>query len=127
MATIVAAAESQVLVDGNLISGVRAIEYRTQHGRSNVYALGSSERIGVVAGPQVVQGRLRVASNSPELSRLAADATFQLTAELKHGDTTVTVTFDECYLTERGFSLSVGEFGEAVYGFTATRVVETVG
>ena len=37
---------------------------------------------------------------------------------------TVTVTFDECYLSERGFSLAVGEFGEAVYAFTATRVRE---
>ena len=125
MPTIVAAAESQVLLDGQPLAGVRSIEYRSQHGRSSVYALGSTERIGVVAGPQVVEGRLRVASNSPELAGLAPDAAFQLTAELKHGNTSVTVTFDECYLTERGFSLSVGEFGEAIYGFTATRVVET--
>jgi hypothetical protein len=126
MPTIVAAAESQVLLDGQPVEGVRAIEYRTQHGRSSVYALGSTERIGIVAGPQIVEGRLRVASTSPALAALAADTAFQLTAELKHGATTVTVTFDECFLTERGFSLAVGEFGEAVYGFTATRIVETV-
>ncbi len=124
MPTIVAAAESQVLLDGQPVDGVRSIEYRSQQGRCDVYALGSTERIGIVAGPSVVEGRLVVASTNSTLASLAVDTSFQLTAELKHGATTVTVTFDECFITERGFSLSVGEFGEAVYGFTATRVVE---
>lgn len=127
MPTIVAAAESQVLLDGQPVEGVRSIEYRAQQGRSSVYALGSTERIGIVAGPSVVNGRLVVASTSPALAALATDASFQLTAELKHGAGTITVTFDECFVTERSFALAVGEFGEAAYGFTATRVVETVG
>jgi len=126
MPTIVAANESQVLLDGQPVEGVRAIEYRHQQARSNIYALGSAERIGIVAGPQVVEGTLRVASTNGTLNALAIDQSFQLTAQLKHGASTVTVTFDECFLAEKGFGLAVGEFGEATYRFTATRVREEV-
>ena len=126
MPTIVAANESQVLLDGTPVEGVRAIEYRHQQARASVYGLGSAERIGLVSGPQVVEGAVRVASTNATLNGLAVDQAFQLTAQLKHGASTVTVTFDECYLAEKSFGLSVGEFGEATYRFTATRVREEV-
>lgn len=126
MPTIVAAAESKVQVDGTPVDGVRAIDYRTQQARTSVYALGSTERIGVVAGARSVEGRLRVASTSDALNQLAVDQTFALVAEFQHGATKLTVSFEECFLTESGFALAVGEFGEAVYSFTATRVTETV-
>jgi hypothetical protein len=122
--TIFAANESSVLIDGTAVEGVRSIEYRMQHMRSNVYALGSSERIGMVSGPQIVEGRVTVASTTPTLDALAGEAPFQLSAQFRHGDTQFTVTLDECYLQEKSFGLGVGAHGEAIYSFTATRVRE---
>lgn len=127
MSTIFAANESSVMVDGETIEGVRSIEYRQQQSRDNVYALGSAERIGMTSGPLSVQGRLRVASTSPQLNQLAGGGPFQITAQLKHGETKMTVTFDECHLEEKSFQLSVGRNGEALYNFTATRVREEIG
>ena len=124
MPTIFAANESSVLLDGEPVEGVRAIEYRQQRVRSSIYALGSAERIGLVSGPQVVDGRLKVASSDPRLDALDPNASFQLAAQLKQGATTKTVTFDECYLTEKSFELDVGSHGEAFYAFTAIRVRE---
>ena len=124
MPTIFAANESSVLVNGEPVEGVRAVDYRRLHNRASVYALGSAERIGLISGPQVVQGRLRVASTSPGLDALAPDAQFQITAQLRHGETRLTVSFDECFLVEKTFDLEVGGHGEAVYSFTATRVRE---
>jgi hypothetical protein len=126
MATILAANESTVLLDGKPVEGVRAIEYRQQQGRDSVYALGSAERIGMTSGAQVVEGRLRVTSANPTLA-IAADTPFQISAQLKHGDTKMTVTFDECFLTEKSFALAVSSFGESTYSFTATRVREELG
>src|SRR3954471_12201057 len=127
MATILAANESTVLLDGQPIDGVRSIEYRQQQGRDSVYALGSAERIGMTSGAQVVEGRLRVASASPPLAAITTDKPFQISAQLKHGDTKMTVTFDECFLTEKSFALAVSSFGESTYSFTATRVREEIG
>jgi hypothetical protein len=122
--TIFAANESSVLLDGEPVEGVRAIEYRQQRVRSSIYALGSAERIGLVSGPQVVEGRLKVASSDPRLDALDPNASFQIAAQLKQGSTTKTVTFDECFMTEKSFELGVGSHGEALYAFTATRVRE---
>jgi hypothetical protein len=122
--TIFAANESSVLLDGEPIEGVRAIEYRQERVRSSVYALGSAERIGVVSGPQIVEARLKVASADARLDGLDPNTPFQIAAQLKQGSTTQTVTFDECYLTQKTFELGVGSHGEALYAFTATRVRE---
>src|SRR6266550_1317444 len=121
MATIFAANESSVQIDGEVVDGVRAIEYRQVAVRQNVYALGSAERIGMVSGPLSVEGILRVASTSKKLATIG-DTQFQMTALLKHGNTNVTVTFDECFLQTKSFELGVGSHGEASYGFTAVRV-----
>ncbi|WP_437569803.1 hypothetical protein [Sorangium sp. So ce542] len=123
-ATIFAANESTVLLNGQPIDGVRGIDYRHQQVRSNVYALGSAERIGMISGPQIVEGRLRVVSTSVALNALTGEAPFQITAMLKRGETRMTVTFDECYLLQKSLSLETGGVGEAVYEFTATRVRE---
>jgi hypothetical protein len=122
--TIFAANESAVLLDGEPIEGIRAIEYRQENARSSVYALGSAERIALVSGPQLVEGRLKVASAAPTLDALDLSSPFQLAAQLKQGSTTKTVTFDECYMTGKTFELGVGSHGEAVYSFTATRIRE---
>ena len=127
MATIFAANESSVQVNGTPLEGVRSIEYRFQQARSNVYALGSSERIGMVSGAQFVEGRIQVSSTASAMDGLLGDVSFQVLATLKHGETTMEVAFDECFLTEKSFDLSVGGHGEASYTFTAARVRESIG
>ena len=123
-ATIFAANESTVLLNGQAVDGVKAIEYRHHQVRSNIYALGSAERVGMVSGPQLVEGRLRVVSTSAALNVLTGEQPFQITAMLKRGDTKMTVTFDECHLVEKSFTMETGGAGDAVYEFTATRVRE---
>lgn len=125
MPTVFAANESAVLVNGEAVEGVRAVEYRRATARRDLYAIGGAERISVVSGHHSVEGRLRVASASRALDNLEGDAFFQISAQLRHGETTLTVSFDECLLTEKSFSMGAGGHGEAVYAFTATRVRES--
>jgi hypothetical protein len=125
MATIFASNESSVMIDGEAVEGIRAVEYRYVQERKNVYALGSAERIGMVSGAQSVEGLLRIASTSQKLNAIG-DTQFQITAQLKHGETKMTVTFDECFLQSKSFEMGVGTHGEATYGFTAVRVREEV-
>jgi hypothetical protein len=124
MATIFAANESTVLVNGEPVEGVRSIEFRRHQVRDNVYALGSAERIAMTSGPAGVEGRLTVASANATLDGVPADAAFQVTAQLRHGETSMSVTFDDCFLLDKSFALGVGGHGEAVYSFTAARVRE---
>ena len=124
MPVIFAASESIVQVDNKPLDGVLSIDYRFTQARKNVYALGSAERITTVAGPQAVEGVIRVASTSAVLNGKTGDSTFQITATLKHGKTSMEVGFDECLLTGKSFELGVGGNGEAVYTFTAIRVRE---
>jgi hypothetical protein len=121
-----AANESVVQIDGEVVDGVRSIDYRFSQAREPVYALGSAERIGIVSGAQTVEGILRVASTSAKLNGLDMEKNFQVIALLKHGDAKMTVTFDECYLTDKAFSMAVGAHGEATYSFTAVRVREEI-
>jgi hypothetical protein len=129
MPTLFAASESSVMVDGEPVEGVRAVEYRFQQLRSNIYALGSTERLGIVSGGQYVEGRLRVASTNGRLNGLAGQAAFQVIATLKHTAAdnttkTMTVTFDECYMLDKSFSIETSGHGEAVYTFSAVRLRE---
>lgn len=126
MTTVFAANESTVQIDGEPVEGVRSIEYRQVSVRQNVYALGSPERVGMVSGPESVEGVLRVASTSKKLNEIR-NTQFQLTAQLRHAETTMTVTFDECFLQSKTFEMGVGSHGEATYGFTAARVREEAG
>lgn len=127
MTTIFAANESMVKVGNDTVDGVRQLDYRRTQARENVFALGTNERIGMVSGAQVVEGVLRVASTAPPLDALAVADSVQILAVLVHGDTQMTVTFDECFLLEKSFELGAGGHGEAVYRFTATRVTEEMG
>lgn len=127
MPTIFAASESQVLVDGKAIEGVRSIEYRRVQSRENVFGLGSGERVGMISGPHWLEGRIRVASTAAALDAVGPDKPFQVSAMLVHGETRMTVTFDECFLLEKTFDLGVGGFGESLYSFTATRAREEMG
>lgn len=126
MPTLFAANESQVLVAGQPVEGVRSIDYRRQQARENVYSLGSPERIGLVSGAQVIEGLLRVASTAPALDALTTEQSVQISAVLVHGSTHMTVTFDECFLTEKTFEIASGGHGLAVYAFSATRMREEI-
>lgn len=125
MAMVFAANESSVMIDGEAVDGVKSIDYKQNQVRSNVYALGSAERVAMVSGQQSVDAVLRIASTSKKLNEIG-DKQFQLTAQLKHGATKMTVTFDECFLQSKSFQIGVGDHGEATYGFTAVRVREEV-
>lgn len=120
--TIYAANESNVLVNGEPIRGVRAIEFRTTTARNDLYAVGSSERIGVITGQRAVEGRIRVASTAPALDALVGDEFFQIAAPLRQGENETTVSIDECLLTDTTFAMDAGGHGETVYAFTATRI-----
>lgn len=127
MPTLFAANESQLLVGGTAVEGVRSIDYRRVQARESVYGLGSHERIGLVSGPQVLEGVIRVASTAPALDALTTEKSVQISAVLVHGDTRMTVTFDECFLQEKTFEMASGGHGIAVYSFTATRAREELG
>ncbi len=124
MPIVFAANESALLVNGEAVEGVRAVEYRTNTERNDLYAVGSSERIGVVTGHRSVQGRIRVASSAPSLEKMVGDAFFHISAPLRQGDTEMTVSIDECLLTGTTFSMDAGAHGETTYEFTATRVTQ---
>jgi hypothetical protein len=120
--TVYTANESRVMVGGELVEGVRAIDYRSVSARTNLYALGSAERIVSVRGASSVEGRLTVASTSPVVDAATANEPFQIVTQLQHGKAAMTVTFDECFVTERTFEMGVGEHGETTYAFSAIRV-----
>ena len=124
MATIFAANDSGVLINGEAVEGVQAIDYRYRQARENVYALGSAERIGMVSGARYVEAKLTVASTVQALDGVLDDEPFQVTAQLRQGDVSMTVAFDDCHLLEKTFSLEVGGHGKAIYRFIATRVRE---
>ena len=93
MPTVYAANESSVLVNGTAVEGVRSVEHRSTTVRQDLYALGSSERIGVVTGPRNVEGRIRVASSAPDLDGLVGDDFFQITAPLRQVRAGKSLTF----------------------------------
>jgi hypothetical protein len=77
-----------------------------------------------------VTGTLRVRSTYPKLDTLlikgVADVkSFQVVVELKKlGQAIKTLSFDECYLEGKNFSLDANGVGISDYSFTATRVRE---
>lgn len=125
MPSVLTANSSGVLVDNEPIDGIRGIDYQLEREQGDVHSLGSGERIAVYYGATRVRGQIRVASVSESLDALAASgAAFQVVANLAHGQTGRSVSFDECHIDGKDFSMSAGGHGEAVYSFTATRVRE---
>lgn len=49
---------------------------------------------------------------------------FQIVSTLTHGQATRSVSLDDCYITNKEFSIQSGGHGETVYSFSATRVRE---
>jgi hypothetical protein len=125
MATIFTANSSSLMVDGNPVEGVQSIDYRVVRQHGDVFALGSSERLTAYYGATRVQGRIQVASTSAALDTLAnSGAMFQVVATLAHGESSRSVSFDDCFMTDKEFAISSGGHGETVYAFSATRVRE---
>ena len=50
---------------------------------------------------------------------LGSGEAFSVSAVLKHGETTRSVSFDDCFMEDKNFQLGAGGHGETVYGFTA--------
>jgi len=121
---------SNIKIDGEVVPGLQAIEYKIVRNRQNVHNIGIDERVGVDYGPMYVTGTLRVRSTYPKLDTLlikgVADVkSFQLVVELKKlGQAIKTLSFDECYLEGKSFSLDANGVGLSDYSFTATRVRE---
>ncbi|HIH44878.1 MAG TPA: hypothetical protein HA257_07355 [Candidatus Methanoperedenaceae archaeon] len=127
--TIWSARDSKVMVDSTEVEGLQSIEYKVNRTRSDVVAIGQPLRQGVEYGVKVVTGTLRVKSTCPPLDEKLAktvldEAKFTLQAQLKKGDATKTVTFQECYLDGRDYSMDVNGVGIASYTFSATDIEE---
>jgi hypothetical protein len=122
MATVFTANQSAVQVEGVAVEGVQSVEYRTRTVRTDLYAIGSSERVDVVPGQHSVEGRIRVASSWPALDALIGGTPFELTVPLRDGESEHVLGFNECQITDVSFTMGVGGHAETVYGFTATRV-----
>ncbi|HYG56657.1 MAG TPA: hypothetical protein VD902_01125 [Symbiobacteriaceae bacterium] len=126
MATILSANRSNVLVNGKVLAGLQEIAFQAEKPVSDIYAIGTDERVGVVYGPTRVNGTLRVRSASDEMEELyKSKGTFQILASLKHvtseGEVTREVTLDECQVVGKSFGLAAGGVVEVVYQFSATR------
>ncbi len=131
--TIWSATQSKVMVDSTEIEGLQSIEYKVSRSRTDTTAVGQPLRVGVEYGYKVITGKLRVKSSCPPLDdKLSksnvADAKFSLQAQLKKDDSQTpqrTINFQECYLDDRDFEMSVDGVGIAVYTFSATDIQES--
>jgi len=127
---IISANVSNIKVDGEVIPGLQAIEYRIVRNRQNVHNIGIDERVGVDYGPMYVTGSLRVRSTYPAFDTMlitgVADVKpFQLVVELKKGGASIkTLSFDECYLEGKSFAMDANGVGMSDYTFTGTRLRE---
>jgi hypothetical protein len=125
MAEIYTAFSSEIKVNQETIEGLQTVEYSQSNSRRHVGAIGTNERIAVYFGMKVVEGRLSVASANKTLDGLLQSReTFSIIATLRHGDTARTVSFDDCYMEDKEFSLGAEGHGQTVYAFTATRLRE---
>lgn len=135
--SVISANVSDIKCDGETISGLQAIEFKIMRSRQNIHRIGSEERLAVDQGPMYVIGSLRVRSTYPKFDTILikgqAEVTpFQLVVDLKSsalgtkawGQPVKTLTFDECYLEDKTFTLDANGIGMSVYTFTATRLRE---
>jgi len=128
--TIISANVSNIKVDGEVVQGLQSIEYKIVRNRQNVHNIGIDERVGVDYGPMFVTGTLRVRSAFPKFDTMlitgVADVKpFQLVVELKKGGQAIkTLSFDECFLESKGFSMDANGVGVSDYSFTGTRLRE---
>jgi hypothetical protein len=125
MAQLFTAFSSEVKINEETVEGLQSIEYNVVKNRQQVGAIGTDERIAVYFGIKNVAGRLRVASINATLDGFLQDNTsFSVSATLRNGDASRSVSFDSCYLEDKSFGLSAEGHAETVYSFSATRVRE---
>ncbi|HJS84937.1 MAG TPA: hypothetical protein VJ779_05715 [Acetobacteraceae bacterium] len=129
MATVFAASRSTVLVDGEQIEGLQSLAFRVTTEQEDVRGVGTSERVAVIFGLRTVQGELAVRSANLKLDTLLhQQGGFQLVANLRQNDAQDspkrTLSFDDCYVTDKSFSVGPGGSVLTSYGFTATRLRE---
>jgi len=128
--SIISANVSNIKCDGEMIPGLQSIEYKIVRNRQNIHHIGVDERMGVDYGPMYVNGSLRVRSTYPKLDTLLLSGVgsvkpFQLVVELKRrGEAVKTLSFDECYLEGKTFSMDANGVGVSEYTFTSTRLRE---
>lgn len=125
MPEIYTASASEVKVNEETVDGLQSVDYKVVTNRQDIGAVGTHERVATYFGLSVVTGQMRVASVNKLLDRLlqSLDA-FSVSATLKHGDAIRHVTFDNCFMENKEFTLGSQSHGETVYSFTATRVRE---
>lgn len=129
MPSVYSANRSNVLIDGKPVEGLQSLVFRVVTEREDVRAVGTDERVDVIFGLRQVQGELVVRSASHELDALLhSRGKFQLVASLKRDASEDgpkrTLSFDDCFVEAKAFSLGAGETVSTTYGFTATRVRE---
>jgi hypothetical protein len=124
------ATESKVMIGATVVEGLQSIEFKVNRSRSDIVAVGQPLRQGVEYGVKVITGKLKVKSSNHELDEKLSkidldDAKFTLQAQLKKGTHTKNITFQDCYLDDREFTMDVNGVGIAIYTFSATNVEET--
>jgi len=138
-ATVISANVTNIKLGGFDVPGLQAIEYKVVRNRQNIHNIGGDERIGVLYGPMYVTGMLRFRSTSPYLDKLinkeiekvgTEEEEFQIVVEFKgtYGayakKTERTLTFDECHVEGKSFSIDANGIGVTDYTFTAARIRE---
>ncbi len=123
------ATERKVMIDSTEVEGLQSIEFKVSRSRSDIVAVGQPLRQGVEYGVKVITGKLKVKSTNPALDEKLEktdldDAKFTLQAQLKKGSKSKNVTFQDCYLDDRDFSVDVNGVGISTYTFTATDLQE---
>jgi hypothetical protein len=129
MATIFSANRSSVLVDGEAVEGLQSLAFRVLTEREDIRAIGSDERVGVSFGLRSVQGEIVVRSAHYKLDdHLKDQSKFQIVANLKKEEAADapkrTLSFDECFVENKDFSIGAGGTVVTTYVFSATRVRE---
>jgi hypothetical protein len=129
MPTVFSANRSSILVDGQAVEGLQSLVFRVVTEREDIRAVGSDERVDVIFGLRTVQGELAVTSSSTDLDdRLTGRAKFQLVANLKRDEAADapkrTLSFDDCFVEAKSFTMGAGGSAATTYTFTATRVRE---
>ncbi len=129
MATVFSANRSDVLIDGEAIEGLQSLAFRLVTEREDVRAIGSAERVAVSFGLRTVQGEISVRSANFKLdAHLDKQSKFQLVSNLKKDDSADaakrTMSFDDCYVENKDFSVGAGGTAITTYVFSATRIRE---
>lgn len=129
MPTVFSANRSNILVDGQPIEGLQSLVFRVLTEREDVRAIGSGERVDVIFGLRTVVGELAVRSTSVVLDgHLDKRTKLQLVANLKRDEAAEaakrTLSFDDCFIEAKSFSMDSGGSAITLYTFSATRCRE---